>query len=311
MENNTLILEYNTTGSRRGKMILDIERAFKAYNQADFRLLLDTVDKCDNAGVIVEDVNAYLLDMIEKLTAARDKTDDFDEYGKKERARLNKDIKHYAGLQNILVKRYGVDSIEKDQEATAKATPCDVYIFEHNICIDKNKGWKITRGGFDFIVYIYKDRYYVRLDGVIPCVIQNKRSKAEAIKCIETRLIDTLKTFEGSEKMDFLRKEYIRIVEVFEHPEETEAEAVTEVITEDRREEIEQAEAVTDQSEETEAPPEVVTNDIITEVPTDNTPPENITRIDKHRQHAQFNKVFLHKVIRRAKYDLKKFIRAA
>lgn len=288
MENNTLILEYNTTGSRRGKMTLDIERAFKVYNQADFRLLLNTVDKCNNAGVIVEDINAYMLDMIEKLTAARDKTDDFNESGKKERARLNKDIKHYAGLQNILVKRYGVETIEEDQEATAKATPCDVYIFEHNICIDKNKGWKITRGGFDFIVYIYKERYYVRLDGVIPCVIQNKRSKAEAIKGIETRLIETLKAFEGSEKMDFLRKEYIRIVNAFEHPEEKTAEA--------------------DQIETT---PEVVTNDIIAEAPAENTPPENITRIDKHRQHAQFNKVFLYKVIRRAKYDFKKFIRAA
>lgn len=311
MENNTLILEYNTTGSRRGKMIIDIERAFKVYNQADFRLLLNTVDKCDNAGVIVEDINAYMIDMIEKLTAARDKTDDFNESGKKERARLNKDIKHYQGLQNILTKRYDVKSIDADQEATAKATPCDVYIFENNICIDKNKGWKITRGGFDFIVYIYKDRYYVRLDGVIPCVIQNKRSKAEAIKGIETRLIETLKTFEGSEKMDFLRSEYIRIIEEFEHPEETEAQAVTEIITEDRREETEQAEAVTDQSEETETTPEVVTNDIIAEAPAENTPPENITRIDKQRQHAKLNKVFLHKVIRRAKYDLKKIIRAA
>lgn len=292
MENNTLILEYNTTGSRRGKMILDIERALKAYNQADFRLLLDTVDKCDNAGVIVEEVNTYLLDMIEKLTAVRDKTDDFNEFGKKERARLNKDIKHYAGLQNILVKRYGVDSIKKDQEATATAKPCEVYIFEHNQCIGKDRGWKINRGGFDFIVYIYKGRYYVRLDGVIPCVILNKRSKAEAIKGIETRLIDTLKIFVGSEKMEFLRSEYIRIVEEFEHPEETEAQAVTEVITEDRREEIEQAEAAK-----------------VVNVPTHEA--ENTTRIDKHRKHAQFNKVFLYKVIRRAKYDLKKFIRAA
>lgn len=288
MENNTLILEYNTTGSRRGKMILDIERALKAYNQKDFNLLLDTVNKCDNFDVIIEDINTYLLDILIKLKDMRDKTDDFSDLGKKERARLNKDIKHYQGLQNILVKRYDVKSIETDQEATAKAKPCDVYIFENNICIDKNKGWKITRGGFDFIIYIYKDRYYVRLDGVIPCVIQNKKSKAEAIKGIETRLIETLKTFEGSEKMDFLRKEYIRIVDAFEHPEEKTAEA-----------------------DQIEIPPEEVTNDIIAQDTAENKPPENMTRIDKQRQHAKLNKVFLHKVIRRAKYDLKRFIRAA
>ena len=128
IENNVLTIEYN-----RGVLTLNMDHAFKVFNQSDMKILSDTIKKCDDPEAVAAEVNGYLVDVIEKLTKARYNIYDGNDQGKKDRARLNKDIKHYAGLQNILVKHFNIEALEKDQEATATAKECESYIFENHI----------------------------------------------------------------------------------------------------------------------------------------------------------------------------------
>lgn len=315
IENNVLTIEYN-----RGVLTLNMDHAFKVFNQSDMKILSDTIRKCDDPEAVAAEVNGYLVDVIEKLTKARDNIYDGNDQGKKDRARLNKDIKHYSGLQNILVKHFNIEALEKDQEATATAKECESYIFENNVCIRKEKAWKLTKGGYDFIIYTYNNRYYVRIDGIILCVVANKKSKAEAIRELTSDLLFRLDTLgkEQKESLENLRKQYAEAVKAYEDPEiteaepaeaeaiqETETEPTAEVITDDIEAEAitENAEAI--EQETTEDPPEInqdaeLNQDI----------KEPITRIEKHKKRAKLDRAFFHKVARRAKYDLRRLIAA-
>lgn len=310
IENNILTIEYN-----RGVLTLNMDHAFKVFNQNDMKILCDTIKKCDDPEAVAGEINVYLIDIIGKLTKARDNIYDGNDQGKKDRARLNKDIKHYSGLQNILVKHFNIEALEKDQEATATAKECESYIFENNVCIRKEKAWKLTKGGYDFIIYMYNNRYYVRIDGIIPCVVANKKSKAEAIRELTADLLFRLDTMENKkETLENLRKQYAEAVKAYEDPETTEAEPAeaeaiqetepaAEVITDIEAEAItENAEAI--EPETTEDPPEIVQD----AEPIDNTPK---TRIDKHKRRAKLDRTFFHKVARRAKYDIRRLIAAA
>lgn len=311
IENNVLTIEYN-----RGVLTLNMDHAFKVFNQSDMKILSDTIRECDDPEAVAAEVNGYLVDIIEKLTKARDNIYDGNDQGKKDRARLNKDIKHYAGLQNILVKHFNIEALEKDQEATATAKECESYIFENNVCIRKEKAWKLTKGGYDFIIYTYNNRYYVRIDGIIPCVVTNKRSKAEAIRDISADLLSKLDNlFKDQKTVDNLRKQYAEAVKAYEDPETTEAEPAeaeviqeTEVITDDIEAEAitENAEAI--EPETTEDPPEIIQG---IELINDQDIKEPITRINKHKRRAKLDRVFFHKVARRAKYDIRRLIAAA
>lgn len=322
IENNVLTIEYN-----RGVLTLNMDHAFKVFNQSDMKILSDTIRGCDDPEAVAAEVNGYLVDVIEKLTKARDNIYDGNEQGKKDRARLNKDIKHYAGLQNILVKHFNIEALEKDQEATATAKECESYIFENNVCIRKEKAWKLTKGGYDFIIYVYNNRYYVRIDGIILCVVVNKKSKAEAIRELTADLLFRLDTLgkEQKESLENLRKQYAEAVKAYEDPETTEAEPAeaeaiqetepaAEVITDDI-----EAEAITEnveviepetteaiEPETTEDPPEMIQD---AELNQDIKEP--ITRINKHKRRAKLDRVFFHKVARRAKYDIRRLIAAA
>lgn len=302
IENNVLTIEYN-----RGVLTLNMDHAFKVFNQSDMKILSDTIKKCDDPEAVAAEVNGYLVDVIEKLTKARDNIYDGNDQGKKDRARLNKDIKHYAGLQNVLVKHFNIEALEKDQEATATAKECESYIFENNVCIRKEKAWKLTKGGYDFIIYTYNNRYYVRIDGIIPCVVTNKRSKAEAIRDISADLLSKLDNlFKDQKTVDNLRKQYAEAVKAYEDPETTEAEAIqeTEVITDDI-----EAEAITENAEAIEPePPEMIQDAGLID---DQDIKEPITRINKHKRRAKLDRVFFHKVARRAKYDIRRLIAAA
>lgn len=326
IENNVLTIEYN-----RGVLTLNMDHAFKVFNQSDMKILCDTVKKCGDPETVAAEVNGYLVDVIEKLTKARDNIYDGNDQGKKDRARLNKDIKHYSGLQNILVKHFNIEALEKDQEATATAKECESYIFENNICIRKEKAWKLTKGGYDFIIYTYYNRYYVRIDGIIPCVVDNKRSKAEAIRELTADLLFRIDTMENKkETLENLRKQYAEAVKAYEDPEaepaevkeaETEAEPTAEAITENAEvitDDIE-AEAITEnveviEPETTEAiKPETIDNpsEKIQDAGQNQDIKEPITRINKHKRRAKLDRAFLHKVARRAKYDLRRLIAAA
>lgn len=309
IENNVLTIEYN-----RGVLTLNMDHAFKVFNQSDMKILCDTIKKCDDPEAVAAEVNGYLVDVIEKLTKARDNIYDGNDQGKKDRARLNKDIKHYAGLQNILVKHFNIEALEKDQEATATAKECESYIFENNVCIRKEKAWKLTKGGYDFIIYTYNNRYYVRIDGIILCVVANKKTKAEAIRELTADLLFRLDTLgkEQKESLENLRKQYAEAVKAYEDPETTEAEVkeaetepAAEVITDDI-----EAEAITENAEtiETEDPPEIIQD---TELIDDQDIKEPITRIEKHKRRSKLDRAFFHKVARRAKYDLQRLIAAA
>ena len=312
IENNVLTIEYN-----RGVLTLNMDHAFKVFNQSDMKILSDTIRKCDDPESVAAEVNGYLVEVIGKLTKARNNIYDGNDQGKKDRARLNKDIKHYAGLQNILVKHFNIEALEKDQEATATAKECESYIFENNVCIRKEKAWKLTKGGYDFIIYMYDNRYYVRIDGIILCVVANKRSKAEAIRELTADLLFRLDTMENKkETLENLRKQYAEAVKAYEDPETTEAEAAevkeaeaiqetepaAEVITDD-------IEAITENTEaiETEDPPEIIQD---VELKDDQDIKEPITRINKHKRRAKLDRTFFHKVARRARYDLRRLIAA-
>lgn len=322
IENNVLTIEYN-----RGVLTLNMDHAFKVFNQSDMKILCDTIKKCDDPEAVAAEVNGYLVDVIGKLTKARDNIYDGNEQGKKDRARLNKDIKHYAGLQNILVKHFNIEALEKDQEATATAKECESYIFENNVCIRKEKAWKLTKGGYDFIIYTYNNRYYVRIDGIILCVVANKKSKAEAIRELTADLLFRLDTLGKEQKESFenLRKQYAEAVKEYEDPETTEAEPAeaeaiqetepaAEVITDDI-----EAEAITEnveviEPETTEAiKPETIDNppEMIQDAELNQDIKEPITRINKHKKRAKLDRVFFHKVARRAKYDIRRLIAAA
>lgn len=304
IENNVLTIEYN-----RGVLTLNMDHAFKVFNQSDMKILCDTIKKCDDSEAVAAEVNDYLVDIIEKLTTARDNIYDGNDQGKKDRARLNKDIKHYAGLQNILVKHFNIEALEKDQEATATAKECESYIFENNVCIRKEKAWKLTKGGYDFIIYMYNNRYYVRIDGIIPCVVANKRSKAEAIRELTADLLFRLDTMENKkETLENLRKQYAEAVKAYEDPETTEAEPaeVKEAETTEAEAITEKAEAI--EQETTEDPPEIIQD---TELIDDQDIKEPITRINKHKRRAKLDRAFFHKVAKRAKYDLRRLIAAA
>ena len=318
IENNVLTIEYD-----RGVLTLNMDHAFKVFNQSDMKILSDTIKKCDDPEAVAAEVNGYLVDVIEKLTKARDNIYDGNDQGKKDRARLNKDIKHYVGLQNILVKHFNIEALEKDQEATATAKECESYIFENNVCIRKEKAWKLTKGGYDFIIYMYNNRYYVRIDGIIPCVVANKRSKAEAIRDISADLLSKLDNlFKDQKTVDNLRKQYAEAVKAYEDPETTEAEpaevkeaetteAETIQETEPTAEVItDEAEAITENAEaiEPEDPPEIIQD---AELINDQDIKEPITRIDKHKRRAKLDRAFFHKVARRAKYDIRRLIAAA
>ena len=297
IENNVLTIEYN-----RGVLTLNMDHAFKVFNQNDMKILSDTIRGCDDPEAVAAEVNGYLVDVIEKLTKARDNIYDGNDQGKKDRARLNKDIKHYAGLQNILVKHFNIEALEKDQEATATAKECESYIFENNVCIRKEKAWKLTKGGYDFIIYMYDNRYYVRIDGIILCVVANKKSKAEAIRELTADLLFRLDTLGKEQKESFenLRKQYAEAVKAYEDPETTEAEpAEAEAIQETETEPT--AEVITDdieaeaiEPETKEDPPEMIQD---AELINDQDIKEPITRINKHK--------------RRAKYDIRRLIAAA
>lgn len=308
IENNVLTIEYN-----RGVLTLNMDHAFKVFNQSDMKILCDTIKKCDDPETVAAEVNGYLVDIIEKLTKSRDNIYDGNDQGKKDRARLNKDIKHYSGLQNILVKHFNIEALEKDQEATATAKECESYIFENNVCIRKEKAWKLTKGGYDFIIYTYNNRYYVRIDGIILCVVANKKTKAEAIRELTADLLFRLDTLskEQKESLENLRKQYAEAVKAYEDPEttetepaevkEAETEPAAEVITDDI-----EAEAITENAEaiETEDPPEIIQD---TELIDD----QDITRIEKHKRRAKLDRAFFHKVARRARYDIRRLIAAA
>lgn len=301
IENNVLTIEYN-----RGILTLNIDHAFKVFNQSDMKILSDTIKKCDNSEAVAAEVNGYLVDVIEKLTKARDNIYDGDNQGKKDRARLNKDIKHYAGLQNILAKHFNIEALEKDQEATATAKECETYIFENNVCIRKEKAWKLTKGGYDFIIYTYNNRYYVRIDGITPCVVANKKTKAEAIREITADLLFRLDTLgkEQKESLENLRKQYTEAVKAYEYPETTEAE----VIADDIEVEAITEKAEVNEPETTENPPEIIRD---AELINNQNLKEPITRIEKHKRRAKLDRAFFHKVARRAKYDLRRIIAAA
>jgi len=292
IENNVLTIEYN-----RGVLTLNMDHAFKVFNQSDMKILSDTIKGCDDPEAVAAEVNGYLVDIIGKLTRARDNIYDGNDQGKKDRARLNKDIKHYAGLQNILVKHFNIEALEKDQEATATAKECETYIFENNVCIRKEKAWKLSKGGYDFIIYMYDNRYYVRIDGIIPCVVANKKSKAEAIRELTADLLFRLDTWgkEQKESLEKLRKQYAEAVKAYEDPETTEAEPT-------------EAEAITENAEaiEPEDPPEMIQD---AELNQDIKEP--ITRINKHKRRAKLDRAFFYKVARRAKYDIRRLIAAA
>lgn len=315
IENNVLTIEYN-----RGVLTLNMDHAFKVFNQSDMKILCDTIKKCDDPEAVAAEVNGYLVDVIGKLTKARDNIYDGNEQGKKDRARLNKDIKHYAGLQNILVKHFNIEALEKDQEATATAKECESYIFENNVCIRKEKAWKLTKGGYDFIIYMYNNRYYVRIDGIILCVVANKKTKAEAIRELTADLLFRLDTLgkEQKESLENLRKQYAEAVEAFEHPETmtetTEREPAAEVITDEAEAITENVEVIEPETTEAiepetkEDPPEII-QDI--ELINDQDIKEPITRINKHKRRAKLDRVFFHKVAKRAKYDIRRLIAAA
>jgi len=307
IENNVLTIEYN-----RGVLTLNMDHAFKVFNQSDMKILSDTIRGCDDPEVVAAEVNGYLVDVIEKLTKARDNIYDGNDQGKKDRARLNKDIKHYAGLQNILVKHFNIEALEKDQEATATAKECESYIFENNICIRREKAWKLTKGGYDFIIYVYNNRYYVRIDGIILCVVANKKSKAEAIRELTADLLSRLDKLgkEQKESLENLRKQYAEAVKAYEHPETmtetTEAEPAAEVITDDI-----EAEAITENVEAIK--PETIDNppEMIQDAELNQDIKEPITRINKHKKRAKLDRAFFYKVARRAKYDIRRLIAAA
>ena len=321
IENNVLTIEYN-----RGVLTLNMDHAFKVFNQSDMKILSDTIKKCDDPEAVAAEVNGYLVDVIEKLTKARYNIYDGNDQGKKDRARLNKDIKHYAGLQNILVKHFNIEALEKDQEATATAKECESYIFENNVCIRKEKAWKLTKGGYDFIIYTYNNRYYVRIDGIILCVVANKKTKAEAIRELTADLLFRLDTLgkEQKESLENLRKQYAEAVKAYEDPEtteaepaevkeveaiqETEIEPTAEVITDDIEVEAITENAEANEPETTEDPPEIIQD---AELINDQDIKEPITRIEKHKRRAKLDRAFFHKVARRAKYDLRRLITAA
>ncbi len=184
---NTLSINY-FTNSGGGNFTVNLDALLPCSNR-DFEILLNTVSKSNDCSDHIKTLDSYIsskINYFKDMRAGLDSENDAAYISK-----LTSTIKKYVALNNLLVKRFGVDPVT-DKEASIKLKSASFYGLFKGFTVTPLQGWIFEKGGYTFEVFKNQSGGYTVMLSGTGVLLKEVDRKNECVAAITPKLLKML-----------------------------------------------------------------------------------------------------------------------